>query len=284
MSFKTILVPLSGGSEDRRCLDAAYQVAKEHGAHIIALFVEVDPQLVMTTMSATGFYFMGSYYEALERTNSQRRAEPHKTFDSWRKRHGISVVDAMADPGDVTAELVFSSKSSARNDYALVADLIVCPIFPNSDSTDLGSLQDALFGAGRPILAVPTATALTELSNCSAAIAWNGSREAARALTSALPLLRRARELVLLHVGAMTQGPTLTDVQTFLARHLLDTRIVDLPSEKETGEALLNAAAKERAGLLVLGAYSHSRAREFVFGGVTRDMLTRAEIPLLLSH
>jgi len=284
MSFKTILVPLSGGPEDWRCLDAAYRVAEAHGAHVIALFVEVDAQEVMATMSATGFYFSESYLAALEQANRERRIGPQKTFDAWRKAHDIPAAETVGRPGDVTAELAISSKASARSDYALIADLVVCPIFPNSLGEDVASLEDALFEAGRPVLAVPKDDALSDMSNATVAIAWNGSREATRALVSSLPLCRRARELVLLHVGSEAKGPPLADVQAFLARHLFDARIVQLSTERDTTRTLLDAATKEGARLLVLGAYSHSRAREFVFGGVTKDMLAHSTIPLFLSH
>ena len=284
MSFKSILVPLSGGSEDWRCLDAAYRVAHAHGAHVTGLFVEADPQTVMATMSATGFYFSDTYLAALEQANGERRIAPQKTFEAWRTAHEIPAADAMARPQDVTAELLVASKPTAYSDYALVADLVVCPIYPEGGEGETTMFADALFDAGRPVLAVPSEDALTELGAASAAIAWDGSREAARALASALPLLRRARELVILHVGPVRKGPALADVQTFLSRHLLDARVVEVPDRHDTAGALLDAARGQGARLLVLGGYSHSRAREFVFGGVTRDMLAHATIPLFFAH
>ncbi|GGF43493.1 universal stress protein UspA [Aliidongia dinghuensis] len=284
MSFKTILVPLSGGPEDWRCLDAAYRVAKDHGAHVTALFVEVDPEEAMAAMAATGFYFSQSYLETLEQANEARREGPRRIFDSWRAAHEMGAADAMSSPGDVTAELVISSGATARRDRALVADLVVCPIAPNNALDDAPAIADALFDAGRPVLAVPTDTALADMAGAPVAIAWDGSREAARALALSLPILRRARELVLLHVGADSKDLPMVEVEAFLARHLLDARSVLLPTDRDTAETLLDAAGKIGASLLVMGAYSHSRAREFVFGGVTRHMLSHAGIPLFLSH
>lgn len=145
--------------------------------------------------------------------------------------------------------------------------------------------QDVLFGSGGPVVIFPASDAATHIETV--AVAWDGSRAAARAVRDAIPLLRQAGSVRLLTcaqdkpIGALSiQG-----VSALLAAHEIDARHVSVALDgRPVGEALQASALEQDAGLMVMGAYGHSRVREFVMGGATTSALTSPRLPLFMSH
>ncbi len=117
-------------------------------------------------------------------------------------------------------------------------------------------------------------------------VAWNGTREAARATHDALPFLTQADKVVVLGVSASGEDHIPgADLSTHLARHGVSVEIHNREAnDVSVGDAILNAASDYGADLLVIGAYGHSRLRELVLGGVTRHLLRHMTIPVLMSH
>ncbi|MGI9462385.1 MAG: universal stress protein [Aestuariivirgaceae bacterium] len=145
-------------------------------------------------------------------------------------------------------------------------------------------LETVLFESGRPILISPP-RAPTEIGN-NIAIAWNGSTESARAITFAEPFLRRAKDVVILTVeDGMVAGPQGKEVERTLQRSgiAVTTRLVR-PEGRSIGEAILSEAKQIDADLLVKGAYTHSRLRQMLFGGATKHILAKANLPVLMNH
>jgi nucleotide-binding universal stress UspA family protein len=162
-----------------------------------------------------------------------------------------------------------------------LADLIVCgqpdPLFPGFESI--------LMASRTPILVVPTQ--LTSFDpNGRAMVAWNGSFESANALRAATPLLKHAASVTLVTVGKEGKDdfPS-TDGLQYLSRHGLNAQLIE---DRETGSLIADRlqveATSMHASYMVLGAYSHSRTLEAVFGGVTRTMLKNTDIPILLAR
>jgi nucleotide-binding universal stress UspA family protein len=151
-------------------------------------------------------------------------------------------------------------------------------------SLELGSL---LLNAGRPALVVPKEIASLAVRH--AVVAWKDTREARRAVRDALPFLRLAQSVFLVEVCAwgdeVAALPRLKDVGRFLARHQI-TNVTErvLPDEPIAGDVLLRFAQDQSADLIVAGAYGHSRLGELIFGGVTRELLTRSPVCCLFSH
>jgi nucleotide-binding universal stress UspA family protein len=140
-----------------------------------------------------------------------------------------------------------------------------------------------LFETGRPVLVAGLAEAE---SHCERIIvAWNGGAEAARAITAALPFLAAAEVTVVTVRGERDDGERgLSDVAEYLAWHGVVARTHAVITRAPVGEALLEAAVAVGADLVVMGGYSHSRLRELILGGVTRHMLEKAALPLLVAH
>ena len=150
-------------------------------------------------------------------------------------------------------------------------------------------LQAALFGAGRPVLVVPPDREAGPLGR-QVLIAWDAGREAARAVSDALPMMENAE---LVGVVTIDAAPSVSrhgdlpggNISTHLARHGLEVELRNVASaDRPEAQVLLDEAMNVSADLIVMGAYGHSRLQEMVFGGMTREILVSAKVPVLLSH
>jgi nucleotide-binding universal stress UspA family protein len=141
-----------------------------------------------------------------------------------------------------------------------------------------------LFDSGRPVLIAPRAAPAAIGTRC--CIAWNGTVESSSALSAALPWLKRAEAVRVLHAGAyQRRGPSAADVVPYLALHGITADVAEFtPVTRDVGAGLLQAAASFGADLLAMGAYSHSRLRQLILGGVTRHVLENSLLPVLMSR
>lgn len=171
-------------------------------------------------------------------------------------------------------------------DLARLHDLLVLPV-PEINSFDRSFIEPAIFQSGRPVILMPSdGKQLQSLDRV--VLAWDYSRESARALADAVPLLRRAREVHVVIVFGEKQIATTCvtgDLERFMAAHQVHYSLHQLDADgKPVSELLLRHAAEINAGLLVMGAYGHSRMREFVLGGASRGVIDHVTLPVLLSH
>ena len=284
--LKSILASLTGYGSDRTVLDAAFAVARIDQGHVAALHTRIDPGDAAMAMSVSQPKMRSEFMDTMQRIareEQERSGQAKLAFTESCKRHG-AVTEALG-PG-VTAS--FREMTSFENEtlhQARLHDMIVMARVAELSSE---SLHTMVMLAGKPVLVAPQRPARTTGENV--AIAWKDSAEAARAVTAAMPILERAKRATVISVS---EDPSRTapdrvsaeGVVAQLKRHGIDARL-DCGS---SGAA--SAAAKikeicyaEDADLLVSGAYGHSRVREMVFGGVTRELLTACDIPLLMVH
>ena len=155
------------------------------------------------------------------------------------------------------------------------------------DANSLSGLADSVvLGAGGPVLVWPYAGSFSVNAE-TVMLAWNSTREAKRALSDALPLMRQASKVIVLGIdtgdGKHIPG---ADVSTYLARHGVSAEARHTVSSSDLGasDALLSEISDHGAGLLVMGGYGHHRMREVLLGGVTRDILRQMTVPVLMSH
>lgn len=168
-----------------------------------------------------------------------------------------------------------------------LVDLVVCSTAERGQRP-FHTAERLVVEAGRPVILVPRASQPAECSR-RVLIAWNGSREAVRAVFDALPLLQAARHVKVLQVStsdrARIAGLDTADVCSMLYRHGVRAASESLSLPRGTaGAALLSAARAENADLLVMGGYGHWRFRELVLGGATHHVLRHTSIPVLMSH
>jgi len=171
-------------------------------------------------------------------------------------------------------------------DLARLHDMVILPV-PEADAFDRACVQEVLFGSGRPMTLLPSQhKRLNRLDRI--VVAWDFSRAAARALSDALPILALAREVRVLTVSGEKHIRTTavaTDLEKYLSAHRIKHSVRQVSLEGESiGRFLMDYAVGVDADLLVMGAYGHSRMREFVLGGATREILREPLLPVLLSH
>jgi nucleotide-binding universal stress UspA family protein len=194
------------------------------------------------------------------------------------------------------APLPGSSRSAAWVEDASVGDVFVGSYGRVFDVTVVGrpgvtahsprmaTLESALFESGRPILIAPP-SAPQKLGE-TVVVGWNKSTETARALALSLPLLRRAKGVTVVSLERVsTTGPSGEQVGTYLGRHGIACEVVpiDVPP-RSNGEAILSECKRLGADLLIKGAFTQSRLRQFIFGGATQHIIAEAEIPVFMAH
>jgi len=261
MAIKHILVPVSGTDADEARLDEAIALAKASGADVTALHVK--PRPAVYPVGPAGDIPVTLIEEQEREIEARaRRAEAKVLTKAEEARVDI---EWHCEEGDV---------ASVIGTHARYADLIVA-------SPDL--TRDLVFESGAPVLAFPKAAKPARPKH--ALIAWNGSRESARAVHDVMPLIENIEQVDVLVIDPPEDRAIGADLARSLGRHGIAAEVRERKSEKrDVGELLLEEAKISGADLLVMGAYGHSRLREWVFGGATETALEEAAIPVLLSH
>ena len=288
MSFRTLSATLDGTPNDARVLDAALAIGRPSEARITAFYADIDPSDVPAAYvgDGMGVYLSQEMWDTFEKQIAAQCDAARAHFADWRQRSGLS--DTTAQAAGPTARMVVEVGTTAKllHEHGPLSDLIVTALPKPGEPAKSLALEAALFGTGRPVLAVPSSGAVVVAETAPIIIAWNGKAEAGRALASALPILSRSRgDILVATVGETADNQSLGPVLDYLAMHGIAARgcgLVDRPGG--TGAILLEETTRIGAGLLVMGAYSHSRWRELVLGGVTHHVLKHAALPVLLAH
>ncbi|MBW8269004.1 universal stress protein [Caldovatus aquaticus] len=284
MALKDILVHLDATEQSRTRLRVAATLAREHDAHLAGLFV-VDvalPLLVAGDASGGG----AAFAELIERMRQDALAEAARVEAEFREhlqREGLAKGEWRMVEGSAPDVVAL---------HARYADLAILGQEDPEGGGPAGAgavIESVLFGSGRPALLVPYAGRFETVGR-RVLIGWNASREAARAVNDALPLIARAAAATVLVAnpdttpGGHGEQPG-ADIALHLARHGLRVEAEQVVApEVPDADLLLNRAAELSADLLVVGAYGHSRLRELVLGGVTRTLLRQMTVPVLMSH
>lgn len=285
-TFKTILVPVGDADSATQALDMAFRLAVDFAAHVTALHVRADATSAVPLM---GEGMSGAMVEEMltvaERQAAERAAACRQAFDAACARHGMPLATAPT-PGPSAEWLDHTGREEeevAR--LGRLHDLVVMgrPV-EGADSPSLLTLNAALMESGKPLLLAPP-NPLTGLGG-RVAVAWNGSAEAGRAVTAALPLLARAQSVTILSMAEDDRTVTAPagELAAFLAWHGITAQCKVVMAGSLAGHALLDECRASGTDLLVMGAYTHSRLRQLILGGVTRHVLSHAELPCLLSH
>lgn len=277
MSHKDILVILEGRDAVQRLAFAAVQAARWN-AHLTALFVASPMQATLDIGFAVGEAAIRSAFEHHRGLAQAAEEKARAAFDALVAEHGLRA--AWIYSHDEPVERILS--------HARHCGLAVIG-FPGRDGDSAASLcEDVVLASGRPTVLVPPGWP-AEVSGKRILVGWNGSRESARALSDAMPLLEAADAVRLLLVAeertaALVAGEEPgSDILRHLARCGV-TASAEHVARGNPGEVLLERARNFGADLLVMGAYGHSRITELVFGGATRSVLLRAELPVFLSR
>jgi nucleotide-binding universal stress UspA family protein len=297
MAMKSILAPIPDTAVNAAAIETALMVAKAVTGHVEALFIETPPR----TGPVAGYVEyeppssgraaaareaekqLEREAEARERAAAGARAK----FQRLCSTYGVPVCapDALGPLPCASWCQTLESYASAVTARAPAHDLMVVPN-PSQAMPALEIAEHALLDTGRPVLLAP---AQAEVDPSGAAmIAWAPGLPAWRAVAAAVPLLATARRVEIVTVGAdeADVAASRAEVMRYLGWHGITATARHVkPASRNIGDTLLHEASEARTGLLVMGAYSHSRLRELLLGGVTRHVLAHAAVtPIFLAH
>ena len=273
--IRSILLHADATAGSATRLGTARELAARHGAALTALFgATVDTSRLSSAYSAGAVLGSGdNEWNAVSRDDARARQQQACAGKGpevdWFDIVGDSIVRGFV------AEAVY-------------ADLLVVGQQSSDEAAGgapEGFVESVILDSGKPTLVVPCEPRAGSFGE-RALIAWNGSAQAARALTGALPLLRCAREI---HVAIWSRQPVAgpfsgIDVDTLLQRHGVEAVLHRREASSHVGQELAKLAASLRADLVVMGCYGRSRAAERVLGGATRSVLASLPVPLLMAH
>lgn len=275
MLYGELLVPVAGGPEESEVLSLVADFTKDLGVNVTMFYCAPDPK-DMLMISADGFVagVGATLVENLEKT----------TEEVWQR-----IVKSAEGFPQFSLERATGSLDLILPERAVISDLLVVSGKCAAGKCSLSSgFEETLLDARVPALIIKENAPKSALN---IAIAWDGSSQSARAVKAALPFLKRAKYVTILQItgdvavtGSVIYEPE--KLQAVLAKHEIKADILKQPQNgKATGAILLSLCDKIGADILVSGAYGHSRAREFVFGGTSRTLLKSETGPnLIISH
>lgn len=288
MSIKIILVPIGGNKGNLKALNRAFVIARRFGAHIKGLHV------MERVSDAVSFEFhlpanlRGSVQASAEQSALARADEARAEFEQACRQADVTLSDTPIEGEGATAswQQAFGHVEDTLIRHARLSDLVTVPRPEIEKGSGRRSpvgraIEAMLCGTGRPVLIEPPMVTTEQCERV--AIGWNESTEASRAIAMTLPWLTALGEVTIL--SSKTREAGANALVEYLSWHGISSNIVFLEGKGDSvGQAMLNVCAEEAVGLLVVGGFSHARARELLFGGVTRVLLTQSNIPTLMVH
>lgn len=277
MALKDIVLHVDAADACRARTDVAIGLAARDDAHLTGLYVH--PRLMLPVGFAADL--PPAFIEAETRRMNDEAARAQAEFESACKQAGVHG-EWRATHGEAADALI---------GHGRYADLVVVGQSNTDDPQSVrpGVPDDVVIACGRPVLVVPWIGA-ARVPGQNVVVAWNASRESARAVNDALPILRTAEQVSVLVLdvdGDSTESVDMpgADITLHLARHGVRAEAQHIKAGGvDVGNLLLSRVADNGADLIVMGAYGHSRLREWLLGGVTRELLEHMTVPVMLAH
>jgi nucleotide-binding universal stress UspA family protein len=286
--IRTILVPATASPTDDSVFASALAVARASDAHLDFLHVRVDAGAMAATMAAdgSGAAMVTGLVDRIEEEARGREERAKQLFQRFCERERLVVADRPTS--QIGPSTQWHQQTGDEADwvaaYGRSADLLVIGRPAEDQGVSIDTMETALLTSGRPVLIPPT-TPMAALPE-TIIVAWKAAPEAARAVAAAMPVLEAAKQILIVTVAeeqgvSDEEGARLT---TSLRWHGLNASARHLqPDPRGAAETLLSAA-EEQAALVVMGAYGHSRLREWMFGGFTQHVMRDAQVPVLMMH
>lgn len=279
MSYKSLLVHLDRSQAAQRRLEFAFRLAQQFDAHLTAQLTLVRPESGSLDVMAAAAQFLAEH----DRVSAERSNSLERSFRTEVARTNVSAEWRVSteDANGVVA------------DAARLADLVVAGQFDPNDPDSLVAsqfLERLVLNAGRPVLVVPYVGSFATIGR-HPIVAWDGSREAARAVADATPFFSKAKQTTIVTIGVQGGEPPQSrlpgaDIAAVIARHGAQVAVEEVEAQpaRAVGDALLSRASELGGDLIVMGCYGHARWRELVLGGASRAVLRSMTMPVLMSH
>lgn len=275
MAIKDVLAVLEPGPEGAHVDEYAVSLASALGAHLTAVGIALQ------TIAPVSF--MGDYpYELMAQATDEARADAQRAFERLKGGAAAGIdIDYIPIEG-FTSEAIDRVATLARHyDISIVRQNA-----PEEDGFASQLAVGTIFGSGRPCILLPYIhKGPAKLDK--AMVAWDGGFVAARALAGALPMLQNASRVEIVTVAKPNQDIDSVpgfDITRHLARHGINAVLKQLPPTDDIAAILLSHAADTAPDYIVMGCYGHSRLRELVLGGTTREILGSMTVPVVMAH
>lgn len=282
MAVKDILLALTTYPEPTpvSALDEAIDFAAAIGARISAIACEVKIR-VPGNILANALFDVPAMAAAEAKKSSTNAENLLVAFQDAAEKHGVF-------QERILENCLTSEVPDVLIEYARLRDLTIVPV-PEGEFFDQWYAESIIFGSGRPTLVIPhTRKRAGAFELGTVVVAWDFSRPAVRAVADALPILKRAKRVCVVTVTnekVIDSKRSGAELAKHLARHGVDVVLDTVDAAgRGIGEVLDSYVASRNADILVMGAYGHSRIREFILGGATKSMLMRPLLPVFLSH
>lgn len=287
MSIRNLLVPLAGATSDQSTLETALLVARLFDGHLDALHVRLDPIRQLPIADETMVPNQLQELENIQKRIADLERAARAQFDRCLTSHRVQLCQEPPAAGSPSASWYDVTGIEAQEVARIggAYDLVVIDLaLARSRDDSRETLEEVLFSTGRPVLLAPSAQ--PKNIGDTILLGWNRTAQSARAVLSAMPFLERAKRVIVCMVATgAKQGPSPQDVARTLAWHDIQTEVKEItPDGRGVGRILLDEAKAADADLLAMGAYSHSRWREKILGGVTKYVIEHAELPVYLAH
>jgi nucleotide-binding universal stress UspA family protein len=279
MAFKDIVVHVDESKHCPTRIDVALRLANDHGAHVSGVYVKQPVNLPAYVAAQVG----PEVIEVHNKLAAEAAAKAEASFTSMAEKAGVTAewrvwegaIDEVVALHARYADLTVIGQADPEGETA-------------SDAIDVPG-HVVLF-SGRPVLVVPYAGTFAKIGE-NVLVAWNASRESARAVNDAMPFLERAKSVTVLSVNPNRSGggdlgdlPG-ADISLHLARHGVKTEAAQIFAEDvDVGDMILSRISDVGADLVVMGGYGRSRLRELVMGGASRHLLHHMTVPVVMAH
>ncbi len=285
--LNSLLLPMTSATSYESATKVAISLAKAHSARLEIFYIAPDPR---TAVPFVGEGLTADVIQDICRNaeiNSSKHIDDGRKYaESLSEKASIPMTDGhkRCEGGYISFNSVSGVISEHAGRRARLADVSVVakPSADNNpDAHDL--LEDILFRSGRAVLMVPSNYESTVGRHI--VIAWNGRAECARAVAAAMPFLRNAYKITAVQIGSDDPSrPSVDDLTAYLNDHDIEATPITTPNDGSIGATLITVANDVRADMMVIGAYSHSRWREMILGGVTRHIIENTNLPVFMSH
>lgn len=274
MTIKSIHLPLAA-TDERRNDEAVVYAADLAAAHGARLAVTLGVPKVFFAFPQVD----GMPASVLESLNDSLRKTSHERAEQVR-------ATVLAKGAEVSTEVLQASTTSLLSSFAKrsrTADLVIARAAAGHNDFTTELAEDLLLQSGRPVIFVPDGWSRSNALD-RVVVAWDGGARAARAVGDAMPLLETARAVeIVVVVTDERDGAIANALHAHLARHVRQVTVTPVIESGSAGETLAAHARNTRADLLIAGAYGHSRVREFILGGTTKDLFGDPPCPLMMS-
>ena len=279
MAYKTITTIITDLAQDRCALEYAASLAAQTGGHLEVMCLGVDP-------TQPGFYYAGASAITVQAGLEQAETEARTLEEAV-----TATMEGRAVNWSTTALATQSAGMALFIAHHIrFTDLVVLPkpYGEGRGHEDEAILESALFNAEVPVLVVPADAKYRE-THGTVVVAWNESREAMRAVRQSLPLLQDAENVNITIIDPPAHAPDRSDpggaLSQMLARHDVNAEVSILAKTlPRVSDVIARQAEDLNADMVVMGAYGHSRFRESILGGATRNILQSTTLPVLMAH